>query len=805
MTKTVAAVPAAGFTAVEPRWRPGREWADRLVASDPGLNRLLTAVRTVVGMAAVLGTEWLFVHLTGALQVVSHGGQPPPAQVAVQHHEVLVIAMLLGGVAAMVAGFGVNDPTTRAQVYSLLVMPGTVVAALAVGLTLGAYRPAALASFAVLLGVGGWARRFGPRGYNSALLMFMGDFIGFFLYGPFKIGDLGWLAAEVGVAALTLIAVRIALFRPDSARTLQRTQRSYLARGRRVAALALLVFDARSRSGARGRVVRLQRQLVRLNEAALIIDALLGDPSASGPVPSALLLHQRLFDLELSLANMARFSEAMADMDLPDDVRDSVRDALAGVRAGHRAGARVAASHMLCQLASEDPAEREPGAGVSAQTIRREVVIPHRFALSVIGYCDAMEEWLALGQAEAAADQRGTRPEAGGAGEGGPGADGGDLFESAVTLNAGWLPGSAQVSAHASTATGSRRGDRMALDPNVRIGIQMGVAVGAAVIAGDALSPRRFYWAVLAAFITFLGANHALEQIRKALYRVVGTVVGIAAGSGLVSLVGGHTNWSVAVILVFVFLGVYLFRVNYTFMVIGITVTVAQLYVQFGEFSNSLLVLRLEETTVGAAVAVLTVLLVVPLRTRRVISVALGEELRALRTLAERSSATLLEGATPHQLRQDARAVDSAYQALVTTAQPLRWSVLGEVSQRLGTTLAAAGAARNYARNLVADSHNVGRLPGGARADVQRAGETLGRSVDVLVRACDDDKSGTYVRSASLFDRAGRAVSVGAVPGWVHLVMRDFQLLDGALARLAHALDVDVTNLDVLESPSGGP
>jgi uncharacterized membrane protein YccC len=60
------------------------------------------------------------------------------------------------------------------------------------------------------------------------------------------------------------------------------------------------------------------------------------------------------------------------------------------------------------------------------------------------------------------------------------------------------------------------------------------------------------------------------------------------------------------VILVALFIGFYLQRINYAFMVIAITVMVSQLYVQLGEFSNVLLLLRLEKTALGAAIGITT-------------------------------------------------------------------------------------------------------------------------------------------------------------------------------------------------------
>lgn len=71
-------------------------------------------------------------------------------------------------------------------------------------------------------------------------------------------------------------------------------------------------------------------------------------------------------------------------------------------------------------------------------------------------------------------------------------------------------------SAVAGVASAGRGGsgliERVRMAPYARVAIQMGIAVGGAIVAGDALSGRRFYWAVIAAFITFMGTSTAGEQ-----------------------------------------------------------------------------------------------------------------------------------------------------------------------------------------------------------------------------------------------------------------------------------------------------
>jgi hypothetical protein len=425
-------------------------WADRFAGSDPGLNRFRMALRSVLTIGIILAAERLFVDLTHALQVQPGAGLTA-AQAAAANHEVLVIAMLLGAIVGMLSSFGVMDPTARGQLVSMLFLPVVMVPALALGLALGGHRVLALVSLAVVLAAGTYCRRFGPRGFLAGLLLFMGDFFGFFLHSAVTIGDLGWLTAEIGVGLLVAIVIRFALFYPHQRQALERTQRSYLARARKVAALALKLFDDPGHTERDAR--RLRRQLVRLNEAALMIDAQLADPNAVASGSSGQLLHQGLFDAELAVTNMARFSEAMSRFDLPADQRAEIRLALLDIVRQDPRGARTHASDLIGLLAAD---------AVPSGEYVSTAVVPRRFAASVIALADAMTDWISLGMTD----------------------EGKGTFQPAVNLFGGWLPGSSQVSATASAEAGTRRGDRIHLQPYTRTAIQMGIAVGAAIALG---------------------------------------------------------------------------------------------------------------------------------------------------------------------------------------------------------------------------------------------------------------------------------------------------------------------------------
>jgi uncharacterized membrane protein YccC len=699
----------------------------------------------------------------------------------VANHDYLVIMMLLGAIIGMISGFGVMDPDARGQMITVLFLPVPMFPALALGIAVGGHRILSLVLLAVILAVGTYFRRFGPRGMVSGMLLFMGFFFGYFLHGEITAGDLGWVAAALGVGDAVALVVRFALFYPRQAKALQRTQRSYAARARKVAALALELFE--DPAHGEQEVRRLQRHLVRLNEAALMIDAQLGDPAAVAEGSSGQLLHQRLFDVELALTNIARFAEAMARMDLPADQCAEVQQALRHIADSDLAGAGQHARNLRALLPATGPLARGDDPTM--------VVVPHRFAGSVIALSDAGTEWLALGQTDAG---KGT-------------------FEPAVMLFGGWLPGSAQVSAVASAERGRglRRGDRVTMAPYTRAAIQVGIAVGASIALGDVVSGRRFYWAVIAAFITFMGVNNSGEQARKGLFRIGGTVVGIGIGSLLVTAVGHHPYWSIAVILLSLFFGFYLMRINYAFMVVGITVTVSQLYVALGEFSNSLLGLRLAETAIGASVAIIVVTLVLPLRTRRVLRVALREHVHAVAALTHHATCRLLgEDCSESTLRADARAVDVSHQALEATATPLRRNLFGSFDEDTGQVMRLAAASRHYSRNLVNDVEGVGPLDAEMRLDIARAAATLHTSLDVLADSLTTTTTTNptpheYTRSSALFDRTERRLEErSARIDEGQLAIRDLKLIDGVMAKLAEMAGLPVTDFDTVGTPTSG-
>jgi Fusaric acid resistance protein-like len=800
----------------EPRRRPA--WLDWLDATDPGQLRLRMALEVVVAIGVVLAVEWVFVRATGALQVPI----PPktPAAAAAElwtlNHSLTVIAMMLGAILAMVGGLGIDLLSgARAQLWFLLFLPVPMLALLALGLSVHV-RLVSLVLLAVVLAAGTYCRRFGPTGFMGGMLAFMGVFLGFFIQDYVPLSDFGWLTAEILIGTAGTLAVHFALFPPRPAAALRSMQRSYGARARGLASELAELYEATNRSGEsevnRRAEQRLQQHLLRLNEAALLIDAQLG-PATVPPGWSVAGLHQRLFDAEAGLGNVARFALALARR--PRSAQGAARAsalivaALDGVRDGDLAAVFDSAA-AIRELLDERGPDLTPD----------DRILLHRFATSVTDLGTALRAFRLYPASQppddAVPDDPG--PDNTGPDNTGPDNTGEEQFKPQVFTFGGYLPGSAGVAGAASLERGGTGViERIRLAPYARIAIQMGIAVSAAIIVGDAMSGRRFYWAVIAAFVTFMGANTAGEQVRKSVLRVLGTVVGVLAGAVLAHLVGNVVWLQVAVVTVSLFLGVYLLRINYAFMVVGITVMVSQLYVELDEFSNHLLLLRLAETSAGACVAILTVLLVLPLHVGRVARVAARQQVEALADLVDRCLDRLADPASALgsdlELRAAARRVDVAYQALVATVRPMRTPLFGSLATRVAGFTTTAIAARHYARNLLLDaSTRYADLDGRGVDSLAAARRQLSDSVGAVTAALapasgpDGDKGpdGTgptarqYVRSASLFARVADSLPSEPVTGRPQLALRDLELLDGAFAEAARWAGVPVTDLDTV-------
>ena len=277
---------------------------------------------------------------------------------------------------------------------------------------------------------------------------------------------------------------------------------------------------------------------------------------------------------------------------------------------------------------------------------------------------------------------------------------------------------------------------------------------------------------------------------------MLGTCAGIVVGSLLANAVGPST-WSIAIIIPAITFGVYFQRVSYALMTAGITVMVSMLYVDLGEFSNGLLLDRLELTAIGSAIAMIAALVIFPVRTRRVVRQAALAYLDALLAFFEGLSETVKDASNSSQpvttlsSTVAARHLDDTLQQLLVTARPVARDPFRR--DELGHNLQLFVVSAHFARNLAADTGAVSALNEAERDQLATALETgadLVRSLHGAI-ATDSDPVPDMVNPAvGPLSEAGRSLAEHGVTRGDprRRFLRALFNLDGVLVQLGQQL-----------------
>jgi uncharacterized membrane protein YccC len=228
-------------------------------------------------------------------------------------------------------------------------------------------------------------------------------------------------------------------------------------------------------------------------------------------------------------------------------------------------------------------------------------------------------------------------------------------------------------------------------------------------------------------------------------------------------------------------------------------VVLALAFGQQGVFSDSLLLLRVEETAIGAAIGIVVAAVVFPLRTGLILRVALRRYYQAVGRLGEHAGARLVgEAPDDTTLRADARALDAAYQEVLATAQPTGRNLFGGPTDKTARVLRLATATRHYSRDLVIDVEATGSLDNAAHAAMQQASATLHQSLNVVVAAISGPRDVIYARSSTLLDSAEREIERTDTLHDGQLPIRDLKLIDATMADMAELMGLAVTNYDTV-------
>ncbi|GHB11275.1 hypothetical protein GCM10010330_76590 [Streptomyces tendae] len=535
---------------------------DRLAASDPGLLRLHQALSAGVAISTTIGVQYGFGRALGS------GARDT------------LVAMLLGAVVALTGWAALGEPRPWPKVRTAVFFPAATLAGMLPSAAVTGHSGATLGLLVVLLFLTVHIRRFGPAFSSYGTMAWIGFVFAAFLHRTVSQTPALLLSVTISSAWVLLLSLTVLRVRP--ARTLRRVQQAFGARARAVARACAELLES-SPAGADSALVRLRSRQLRLAETALVID---GWSATAGALPagwSAAALRRRTLEAHLVVDDLAAAAVALSR------AADGGAGRAADIARHLAENEYAAARRRAAQVGDEAPA---PADGPTSP-------LPPRFIRAALAFTTF-----------AAWDR--TPPHVGS----------GPDFTPAAPLVLGALPGSSAVAR--GVAARGRWNRLRGLSQPSRQALQVAVAGGLAVVFGRLLSPDHYYWAVAASLLAFAGTATSAESVTKAGSAVVGTLLGLGAGVGVAEAAAGHTAVVLVVIVGSLVLSLYLAVFSYAFTAFFTTTAVVQLYSLLHELSRDLLLLRLEETALGAAVGVLVALLLLRTDTRDIVEAARG-------------------------------------------------------------------------------------------------------------------------------------------------------------------------------------
>ena len=291
--------------------------------------------------------------------------------------------------------------------------------------------------------------------------------------------------------------------------------------------------------------------------------------------------------------------------------------------------------------------------------------------------------------------------------------------------------------------------------PSTRQAIQVAVAAALAIVVGETVSPSHWYWAAIAAFVIFAGTNSWAETLDKGWQRLLGTVLGVPSGVLVATLVSGNTIASLVMIFVCLFCAFYFMKVTYSLMTFWISTMLALMYGLLGEFTYGLLLLRIEETAVGAVIGIAAAVLVLPINTRAKIRGDAHTFFLTLSDLVEASVTSLLGTPAPASLTETARQLDRDLAQFRITAKPMSAGVAGLAGRRtMRHGLRMLTASDRYARILARSSEIHIDTPPELADAIRSTASQIRRNIDVLITSLEFNRAATVFPSTDYIDTA---------------------------------------------------
>lgn len=368
-----------------------------------------------------------------------------------------------------------------------------------------------------------------------------------------------------------------------------------------------------------------------------------------------------------------------------------------------------------------------------------------------------------------------------------------------------------ELSFGAREAGPGERGEAAGLNRiSTRLAFQVAAGSALAILGGELLSAQRWYWAVLTCWVVFINTSSTGDILIKGYRRLAGTVAGVLAGGALAGVLNGDPRIAFALAITCVFGMFFTAALSYALMSFFVTTMIGLLYTLLGIFSPGVLVLRIEETALGAACGFLAAMFVLPVRASRHTDQNMITVLNRLRETLS-LSIEQLTGDTKADVLHAARDMDAALDSLHASMEPLTHPVnpLRVRRQRARYVVRLLDSCAYHVRSLAAIAEMVSHNPSViVEPRIAEVGRRLDENAATLTEFLRDSKnrSASRGRPHGGGERGGpRDRGLRTEPGISDLlekarpqkqgpvtrrVLRHLQRIDEALLALARPLGV---------------
>ncbi|MED7821805.1 FUSC family protein [Streptomyces chiangmaiensis] len=728
---------------------------DRIAASDPGLLRLTAGLRTVCAIAltlavlAVLRTE------------VSH--------------------LVAGAIAAMVATFAIREKERLRQAVTLALGLPVALASVSLGALLRSHVVAGDIFFVALIFCAVYGRRFGDRGTALGLIGFQVYFLSLFVGAT--VSTLPGLCGTIALAFASSAVVRFALVPETPTGILDRLRRAFRARLAQLlsAQLALLEADPDDQEKA---LEEVRDRTAALNETAMMIQGWL--EQGTSDEATARSVQRRIADAEITAERLGLLLLTARSTERADTLTLHLPGATlpaGGPLAEHdETTATLRRDFEALRLLLLQPVSEARGAGLAH--VRNRLLDYREEDNLPAGPTAVQDVFRGLGETARAVVGLRMAIE-------GPQDESDDT--PATTRSREELH--AEDAAISGSEEAHEEEERTGLErPTTRAAVQVAVGSAFAIVGGEFISSQRWYWAVLTCWIVFINTASTGEILVKGYRRLLGTVFGVVAGIALAGLVGNHTWTAFALVLVFIFAMFYTAPLSFTLMSFFVTAMLGLLYTLLHTYSASVLVMRIEETALGAACGIVAAALVLPVHTDRRTDELLATVLARLADVTD-AAVQQLSGGPAVDLLDKARDLDQALADLRASTQPLTHPITPLRARRdtARYIVAMLETCAYHARSLAATAELLPEHPSiAADPRLRGAGRRIVANIEAIAARVADERSAARIET-------GPSIASMLKPGTLSAprydrvtdrVLRHLQRLDDAVAGLARPLKV---------------